>query len=81
MNLLYILTTAAAVLLLFAGVRMEYLKHRSRNISTTEWRQRLAMMDTVKPMKTRIEGKSGVVSSLKKQRPRLQVMKRKMGGK
>ena len=81
MSLLYIATITLAALLLVAGIYIEYRKRNPLDISTTEWRERLAKLGTVKPMASRIEGKPGVVSPLKKQRPKLKVMRRRTGTK
>jgi hypothetical protein len=77
--LLYALTALLPFVAIGAVIQV---KRERSHLSTSEWLEGMRKLDTVKPVASRIEGKAGVCSPLKKlkaKRKSLYVLKRKTG--
>jgi hypothetical protein len=80
--LLYALTALLPLVAIGAYFQVRHYRRERSHLSTSEWLEGMRKLDTVKPVASRIEGKAGVCSPLKKlkaKRKSLYVLKRKTG--
>ena len=82
MTILYAMTALLPFVAIGAFIQVWYYRRQRAHLPTSEWLERMRRLDTVKPVASRIEGKAGVCSPLKKpkaKRKSLYVVKRKTG--
>lgn len=81
MTLIWLLTHSILPLSALYALEMWLRRRASRRITTSEWLAGMRRLDTVKPMRSRIEGKDGVCRPERKTRRKVQPISIRKAGR